>query len=273
MIFLKKRIDVNGRGGEIEIDIYGDTHFGSKSVDEKLLKRHIGETRETGRYWVHLGDVIDGIAPGERRFDSKNLSGWAWDALKDRRLISAEWDYFEMMFSPIADKGLFVLDGDGKHNEYGDIDDCMTKTLNRMGIPGGSPALYLALSCYRNTTSNVAIDLAFHHGWSSGRRSGGKINNIELEFLNYPRAWGFFCGHGHTKTMMPPMVGLVPEGDDVVEIIRKGAMTGGYFRTYARNTVGYPEKRGYRPVVLGRITLVLRPFHPEAEKRIEIKNI
>lgn len=89
MFLLEKRFTVGGRSEPFEIDIYSDTHFGSKSVDETLLKRHIRETQEAGRYWVHLGDVIDGILPGDRRFRSENIADWAWQALKDEELIEA----------------------------------------------------------------------------------------------------------------------------------------------------------------------------------------
>lgn len=273
MKVLSRLFNVDGRNGEIQVDIYGDTHLGSMSVDERLLREHIKETQETGRYWVHLGDAIDGIIPGDRRWNHNNVADWAWRELKRNRIIAAEWDRFYELFSPIKDNGLFVLDGDGKHDQYGDIDDCMQRALAALGIPYGDVACVYRFIFRRSKTCAKKIDLAFHHGWFAGRTNSNKALNLERALGRFPDAVAFFCGHGHTKAITSPIVGMMVEGNYVAEVVRRAAMTGGYLKTYAKDTVGYAEKKGYPPVALGRITVTLRPFHRLAEKRVEITNI
>lgn len=272
MILLDGKFEVDGRNGEIQIDLYGDTHLGSKSVDEALLKKHIKETKDSGRYWAHLGDAIDGILPGDRRFRAENIADWAWEALKGEMLIEAEWGKFRELFEPIQDRALFVLDGDGKHNVSANVANCMAATLERMAIAPGGVMTWYNFSCRRACKDVRLIPIVFHHGWFSGRLPGGKLNNLDRALAVYPEAWGFFCGHGHTK-MANRVDSLRREGAHVRQWIRRAAMTGSYLRTYAENTQGYGEVKGYMPAGLGRITVVLRPFSDEDEKRIEVLNV
>lgn len=268
----RSRFECPSLNSEIKIDLYADTHFGSESVAEGLLKKHIEETRENGHYWMHLGDAIDGIVPSDRRFNRKNLSDWAWAAVRDNKLIEAEWARFEELFSPIADKCLYVLDGDGKHNICNDVSDCMATTLQKMGIPFGAVQLYYEFMCNRTKTAVKKVPIVFHHGFFAGRTVSNKVINLERHLQFYPQTWGFFCGHGHHKTSTRLDCLVVNCGGHIEEWVRRAAMTGSYLRTYAEGTTGYGEVRGYRPAALGRVTLVIRPFHTIPEKRIELEN-
>jgi hypothetical protein len=279
MQIIERRFQVDGRAGELQIDIYGDTHLGSKSVDEKRLRRDIEETRESGRWWCHVGDVIDGILPGDRRFRSENIADWAWDALKSEELIAGEWARFRVLFEPIQDRCLFVLDGDGKHNTCANVANKMRETLDGMGIPGGFVATYYTFMVNRLAPEEgqlrrgptVTVPVVFHHGWFAGRKKGGKANNLVDALGIYPEAWGFFCGHGHDK-MEQRVNSLKKEGNGFQQWVRRVGMTGSYLLTYSDETTGYGEVKGYAPAGLGRMTLVLRPFHVDDEKRIEIIN-
>ena len=116
MQILTGQYTVNGHNGEWKLDVYGDTHLGTKSVDEERLRRDIADTKATGRPWVHLGDAIDGIITGDRRFNEfyrQNLADWAWSAYQKNNLIQAQWDRFEELFEPIWTQGIVVLSGDG----------------------------------------------------------------------------------------------------------------------------------------------------------------
>jgi len=268
---IKRLFLLESRSDEFRLHIFGDTHLGSKSVAEHLLKKHIEEVRESGDYWCHVGDAIDGILPGDRRFKSDNVADWAWDALRSEKLIEAEWNEFERIFDPIKDKCLFVLSGDGKHNICGNVANCMQTTLERMNIPGGSPLVYYAFQFKRSSQAVTRMDVVFHHGWFSGRKHGGKANNLVDALAIYPKAWGFFCGHGHTKHQ-ERIDSLRLEGDHIKQWVRRSAMTGSYLKTYDENTTGYGEVKGYSPAGLGRITAVMRPYVPEEEKMIEVEN-
>lgn len=272
MKFISKRFDVDGHNGELRIDVYGDTHFGSKNVDESLLKRHIAETHERGNHWVFVGDGIDGILPSDtRRFDSKNVEDWAWAAHKEHNLISAEYDHWAQLFGPIANTCLFYIKGDGKHSAHENVADCRDRMLQSLGIPGAYQGVYYTFKCYRTVTSSMCVPLMFNHGKITGT-DGNKINRLIRIMASFPEAWGVFVGHGHTKAQTPPQVSIVEREHKGFALYRRGAMTGSYLRTYADDTIGYGETAMYAPVALGRITIVLRPFASDPQRRIEIEN-
>lgn len=270
MKIIKRLFPLEGRTDEFRLHLFGDTHLGSKSVAEHLLKKHIKEVQDSGDWWAHLGDAVDGILPGDRRYKPQNMTDWAYEALRNEQLIEAEWLKFRELFEPIKDKCLFVLDGDGKHNSCGNVANCMMTTLNAMNIPTGSPLVYYAFQ-FKRTKCASRMDLVFHHGWFSGRKHGGKANNLVDALAVYPKAWGFFCGHGHTKHQ-ERIDSLRLESDHIKQWVRRAGMTGSYLRTYAEDTCGYGEVKGYSPSGLGRITVVLRPYSIDEEKMIEIEN-
>ena len=145
--------------------------------------------------------------------------------------------------------------------------------LRKLGIPGPYQALYYTFSIYRNKTTAMRVPIIFHHGFFAGRTSSNKIINLERFLVNYPEAWGFFCGHGHTKALAPPITGLMARNGKIETWYKRAAMTGSYLRTYADGTVGYGEVKGYPPVALGHITISIAPFHPKSQKRLVISNM
>ncbi len=267
---------VGGVNGEWRLDIFGDTHLGTINVDEDRLKADIAHTKLTGRNWVHVGDAVDGIVQGDRRFNEfykRNLAPWAWTAYQNSNLIQAQWDRFEKLFDPIADRGLVVLSGDGKHNEMKDVADCFQMTLSQMNIPGGFPACFLMLSFKRGRSTETRVcPIMLHHGWFTGRTSSSKVLNLQKALNTFPTVWSAIVGHGHDK-VEARLNTLVVENGGVTERVRRAAMTGSYLKTYEQGTVGYGEIHGYPPVAIGKITLVLRPFHGDPEKRVEFENM
>jgi hypothetical protein len=276
MEILRKKIELDSINQEYKIDIYGDTHLGSKSVAEKQLQKDIYETRDTGRHWMHLGDVVDGILPHDKRWNSfykKNLADWAKIGYMDNRLIGAEWDRFYELFSPIKEQGLVVLSGDGKHNQILDVEDCFAQVLAKLGIPGGFPACFYILSFKRkNSHDTRVVQLLLSHGWFAGRLNGGKINNLERAMNQFPDVLAVVVGHSHHK-IITRVDSLVVEGSKIRSKIRRGAITGSYLKTYEKGTVNYGEIKGYAPCAMGRITMVLRPFCKDSEKRLEFENV
>ena len=276
MKILSDRYTVNGYNGEWRLDVYSDTHFATESVDEDKLKADIADTKATGRPWVHLGDVIDGIIPGDRRWNEnykRSLAPWAWKAHQESRLIEAEWERFAELFSPIASQGVVVLSGDGKHNEMGDIADCFHNTISDWGVEGGFPACFYEITFNRGgSTSRRTVHLMLHHGYFAGRTNSNKVVNLERALNQFPDTHAFICGHGHNK-VATRIDALIVEGKKITQRVRRGAMTGSYLKTYAQDVCGYGEIKGYPASGLGKITLVLRPFHHDQEKRVEFENM
>ena len=276
MELLTDHFDVKSRQGVWKLDVYGDTHLGTVAVDEERLKRDIADTHDKGHYWCHVGDIVDGIVPGDRRFSDsykKMLTPWAKEAYFDNNLIEAQWNYFEELFTPIKDKGLFALSGDGKHNRTENIADCFKNSRERLGIRGGFVSCFYTPVFTRSIgTARKAINMVFHHGWFAGRTNSNKVIQLEKALNQFHQAWIFVCGHGHSK--VPIRVdSLAVEEKSVKEHVRRAAMTGSYLKTYKYGATNYGEVKGYPPVALGKITLVVQPFHGKPEERITFENI
>lgn len=274
MEIIKRTFTLDGGiNSEWRCDVYADTHFGSASVAEGKLSRDIAATAASGNWAVHLGDIVDGIIPTDKRYNRNNLADWAKEAYFDERLIEAEWNKFKEVFSPIKDKMLFALSGDGKHDCMNDVANNFKRVREEMGIIGGFPACFLELSFgLSSSTSRKKIQLFYHHGWFSSRTSSSKVLNLQRALNQFPEALGVIVSHGHEK-VATKIEGLTVERNDVKSIIRRAAMTGSYLRTYKKGTVGYGEVKGYNAATLGHITLVLRPFCQDPEKRIEFENM
>lgn len=264
-------IMLHGRSSEFRVDLYADTHIGSRSCNEKLLRKHVAETLETGNSWVFIDDAIEGITPDDkRRFNADNVAEWVLS--NPRNIIQSECDRWAEIFAPIAKQCMFAIVGDTSHYQTGFISDCMERTLSAMNIRRYKGAVYNTIAFKRNDKSVVRHDIVYAHGFFAGRTGGSKVNNLERCLDYFPRASGFFCGHGHTKAVAPPRVGLYAQGKEVRSIYRRAAMTGGYLNTYETGTTGYGEYKLYPPVALGRITVVLRPWATDDQKIIEVEN-
>lgn len=267
-----------GRTGEYRIDLYADTHLGSRNVDEKLLAKHIQQTKDSGNAWAFLDDAVDAVLPRDKRYDPSNVADWV---LSDpRNIIRNQCERWADLFSPIASQCLVAIWGYGtKHYETDNIADPAQGVLDKLGIRRATGAVYLRVLFGRGVDADgkpatkAAPELVLAHGSCGASTPGAKVNYLQAKLSMFPRALGFFCGHGHTKVVCPPHVGLVASGSRMQSVYRRAAMTGGYLLTYAEDTVGYGERKLYQPSALGRITVVLRPFCVDDQRIIEVENV
>ena len=269
-------ITIDGTNGEYRVDVYGDTHFATKGVDAQRLKKDIQETKKSGRAWVHAGDVIDGILPGERRWNvmyTDALCDWAWNSHQKGNLIEAEWREFKRQFMPIARQCITVCAGDGKHNEFRDVADPFKNSLEEMGIKDGGYIGYVLDFRFKRgeSTSIKSMRVMLHHSRIAGSKEN-KMRHMRRVLQNFHNIDAFICGHGHDKVQTRiDNLDIVRGGE--IQVIRRAAMTGSYLRTYTKNIQGYGEMALFDPIALGRISLVLRPFCNDPEKRVEFENM
>lgn len=273
MDICRKSILLNGRNDEYRIDVYGDTHVGSRNFDETLLKKHVNATLLNGNSWCFVDDAIDGITPDDRkRWNYNNVESWV---LADpSNVIYNECRVWKELFTPIQEQCLFTIVGQTSHYQTGYIADPIREMLHTMGITHYTGAVYLRLSFSRSEKSRERklIDLVFAHGDIAGRTDSAKIIALERVLECWGNASGYFCGHGHTKVQTPPQSILYVEGNKIKSRYKRAAMTGSYLLTYHEGTTGYGEKRMYKPVALGHITIVLRPWCKDDQKVLEIEN-
>lgn len=112
-------------------------------------------------------------------------------------------------------------------------------------------------------TDKKVLDIVLHHGWFSGRKSGGKINNM-IDALAYWNCDILAVGHAHERLIAPPQV-QVEIRSKMKQFARRrfAVMCGSYLRNYDTVGGGYAEDKGYRPTDMGHIKL---SFRPETQK-------
>lgn len=259
-------------------EFYSDCHIGHAATDEKRLKKHIQnslELAENKSYsWSDNGDSIDGILPGDRRFKLSTLPNWALDKLKGENLIGGEYEHYKMIFAPLKPYAMAIIEGDGKHDNRLDVANCYRETCEWFNTPTDLGAIaYLRFRFRRGEKSGTqVIQGIIAHGNFSGRKDGGKINNIRDLFGQFPDADFIFLGHGHSLFALPD-VAVRLSGETIYDKVRWYGMAGSYLLSYPPDRNCYAEQRLYPPVALGHLRMTMRPFAENPLDRIKVETI
>ena len=86
------RIDVDRK--DFDVVIFGDIHYGAANVAHSLVDDMISDVAEKGMYALNLGDNIEAIAPGDKRFSCSSIDTSQMTAYAQR-------DFFIEKFRPI----------------------------------------------------------------------------------------------------------------------------------------------------------------------------
>lgn len=183
----------------------GDTHLGAVDTDEALLKQHIAAIEDDPYARViFMGDVGDCITHRDPRFGAGMWTQRYLQAAFEEGGIPGEVvDHAVELFHPIRKKIWCWLSGNHERT-------IRKHTDREIGseIAGALQVPYLAYSGYariawkrersgaNGAEFSTTFDLA--HGWQGGRRSGAKINQLELE-LAESDADIILRGHSHDR--------------------------------------------------------------------------
>jgi hypothetical protein len=101
-----KHIDLTDKmPGNFDLYFGGDIHIGNSALEEILIKKLIKKVkRHKNGYYSSGGDQLECISVDDKRFSLDTHAGKA-------ARIDAQRDYFIELFSPIADKFLWILEG------------------------------------------------------------------------------------------------------------------------------------------------------------------
>ena len=107
-----------------------------------------------------------------------------------------------------------------------------------------------------------------HHGAGAANTPAGKLNRL-IQFMEYFDADIFFMGHVHDqKGQRLVQVAADSTCTKLVEREKIGMVSGSYLKTYDQGTTTYGEKRGYRPVKLGAVSVSIKPYHREVRAAV-----
>jgi hypothetical protein len=263
------------------INLYpiGDTHLGAIDVDEDSLKRDLAKiAADPYARIIFMGDSGDCITHRDPRFAAGMWSQRYIEAMHhEGGVISETVDHVVELFDPVKDKIWAWLSGNHERTVRKHTD---REIGNEICALLGIQSKYLGYGGFvrvewkRESSGTPApqaitvIDAA--HGWQAGRRSGAKLNQMELE-LSYTDADVILRGHSHDRVAQI-LQSLQIERAGVREWLRVVAHTGTYKQGWTNCDYGethdtWEETKGFRkrgsatsgPPVIKIIPTLTRP--------------
>lgn len=229
----------------------GDVHVGPVNCDEELLERTIAQIKEKAWWWIGMGDYVDAIKLGDKRFDPALLHPRFLPRLDD--LVYAQCERFLEIVAPIKDRCIGLLCGN--HEEmirmrYGE--NVMRILCQDLKAPN------LEYNCFIRLSTISGHYLIFaEHGRGGGAQPGTKLSSLMNRARDF-HADLFLRGHVHERMVRDQPV-LTWGGEKRLKVRhRLFALTGTYLQTYAVGaTSSYGEKQAYMPIPLGAVAIHL----------------
>ena len=260
----------------------GDVHIGAATCDEKLLKNVVDRiAKDPDCYWIGLGDYAEFINRNDKRFDPETLAGWLeMSDLTD--LSKAQQKRFLSYVKPIAHKCLALCEGNHERtikarferDIFSNIvmaikDEAGIDSNKRIGI-GIYGWLLLRFYRQKRREAGRTISINIHHGFVGGRLAGAKALNMQRWLWSHECDVALF-GHSHNTMTQNEMVEGVDRMGRIVERVRRGAYTGTFNRTVNPDgPASYAEERGYFPLPIGGVEIVLRPHTKVKSEQVRI---
>lgn len=257
MKIIKVREEDSKTGEPINLFPIGDTHLGAIDVDEDALRADIERIKnDPFARVIFMGDSGDCITHRDPRFAAGMWAQRYINAMhQEGGVITETVEHVAELFDPIRDKVWGWLSGNHertvrKHTdrEIGNEICALLGIANKYMGYGG----FIRIDWHRPSSkaagSEYSSIIDVSHGWQAGRRSGAKINQLEVE-LSYTDADVVLRGHSHDRVAQI-FQSLKVERSGLREWPRVVAHTGtykqGWVEPYGETHDTWEETRGFR---------------------------
>ena len=253
----------------------GDVHLGNAACDERLFQQVVKRIAEDSAcFWIGMGDFCEFIALHDPRWSVDSLAPWIRVShLGD--LARAQRDRFLEMVQPIANRCLGLVEGNHeraikRHYERDIYSDIVTSIKEAGGFAADHA---LALGYYgwlilrfrrdeRLLRRVVRINL--HHGFVGGKLAGAKALNMQRWLWTHEADLVIF-GHSHNSAAQVETVERVTRAGKMIRENRVGCYAGSFL-----SGAEYAEQRGYFPLPLGYVEIVLQPGSQDPRQRLRV---
>lgn len=275
------------------------SHIGDRACWDNGIKKAVEIVKDDRNgYWGHLGDAIGSIYYGDPRFEQDMHAG-------KFQTLGAQTERFAELFSPIAHKLLFLLDGnhEDKIMKTGDPSDMIFKEFKKEYGTDMSEADRGSVEIHATLAENCKIYC--HHGYGSvnsraerrRRREFNDEDSVRKKLIDMAGDVHFAgMAHIHKLRISPPdnplhltvskrkIEQMYPTAQDINSRIvpseyRWYASVGSFLRTKLitpKNLMSgqrfdtYSTKRMYSAVELGFIKLDIKQGHLVNVEKVRI---
>lgn len=228
-----------------------------------------------------MGDYCDFVNMRDPRFDPATLADWV-NVMDLTDLARAQRDRFLDIVSPIAHKCLALIEGNHetaikRHYERAIYAEIVTAIKEKgkfeadatlgLGFYG-----WLVLCFYGTKTRKNAnvVKMNLHHGFVGGRLAGAKALNMQRWLWSHDCDIAVF-GHSHNQMIQVESVERLNRTGTKVEHRRKvGCYAGSFLKSVIEDVSTYSEQKGYFPLPVGHVEIVLQPHTRALERRIRV---
>ncbi len=250
--------------------LWGDAHVGNAATSYKSIEKAIEMLKaDKGAYWVFLGDAVEAIHVGDKRYDPAVHEG-------KYSTINAQVDDFAELFAPVAKRGLCMIAGNHERSKN------VRSVVDVVDLIGRKLAVYNPKLVYRNDKMarlqllpNLGVFM-WHGGGSINSRAVdpdvrarnnaeslmkklcNKMHDCELNVTGHfhrimhkaPSRKTYLSGKtGKLKAHHPTMAKT--DDGDIPPAYRHYYATGSFLRGMMDDRVTYAEEFGYDPTELG----------------------
>lgn len=264
-----KDIKISSDQSKILIPI-SDIHVGHIDHDKKLFNNMITWIKEKCAYVILLGDLIDGIAQKDRRYENSSIADEFKPFLDN--LHYKQTDVIVESLIPIKKQILGIMAGNHevvvkKMFAY----DATSVIAQRLNIPILTDPGYLVLR-FIDGKSSVLYNIFCSHGdWMGGRKRGTKINNMEDKMADFDFDM-LLAGHTHDKFVSTRKhIGIDRRGR-VIKSKKFFINTGSFIETYTDgNHDGWASRKVFSPQSTGvvRVDFYLKRRAPGGIRYID----
>lgn len=271
MKIFEETITLDDKDEPAKIIPFGDIHIGAAGVNVNYLKNTIEWIRKTENcYAIGMGDYCDCIDIKDKRFDIKAIDKKFIPCLDN--IAMAQMDYMVDLLEPISDKILCMIPGNHEDKLRTRYSISVMERLEKdLGVNVGDYMTYLRLKFDRKQFHTTPVTFWLHHGFFSGRKMGGKINQLHDVASSY-EADVIIAGHSHdlsattSERISLPLSGMTPIKTKKIFI-----NSGTFMETISIGGTSYSEQKAYSVAKIGTARLDIYPNHrprPDIHVRI-----
>lgn len=271
MKVIEKTITLEDKKEPLVLIPFSDLHLGADGFNKTYFKNTVEWIKNKPNcYAIGLGDYCDCIIMNDKRFDIKSVDKEFLPQLDN--LPMAQLKSLEKLLEPIKDKIICMIPGnhEDRFRTYNSV-DVMYELHRDLGVEVGDYMSFLRLKFDHKQFHTTPIVVWLQHGWFSGRKMGGKVNQLS-DVANSFEADVYLAGHSHDlwATTIEKLC-LATSGKELLKEKKIFGNTGTFMETITSGGSGYAERKAYPMSKIGTLRFDIYPqkrYRPDIHVRI-----